>query len=69
MGLVTVIQTIFLQIVAYEFDCVVDEVRKEKRIFETMSSLLNTISPMYRVKFGMAISEKLKHLVDDDQQD
>ena len=54
---------------AYEFDCVVDEVKKEKRIFETIDSLLHTISPMYRLQFCMAIGEKLKHLVDSDQQD
>jgi len=55
--------------VAYEFDRVVEEVRKEKKIFETLVSLLSDVSPMYRLQFSKAISEKLKHLVNNDQQD
>jgi len=46
----------------------VDEVKEEGRIFETFASLLDNVSPMYRLQFGMAISDKLKHLLNDDQQ-
>ena len=57
-----------LQIVGNEYDSVVDEVKSEGRIFETFASLLDNVSPMYRLQFGMAISEKLKHLIDNEQQ-
>ena len=54
-----------LQIVGYEYDSVVDEVKSEGRVFETFESLLDNLSPMYQLQFGMEVSEKLKHLVDD----
>ena len=53
------------QIVGNNYDVIVDEVKKEGRVFETFASLLDNISPMYRLQFGMAISDKLKHLIDD----
>lgn len=53
-----------LQIVGNNYDVIVDEVKKEGRVFETFASLLDNISPMYRLQFGMAISDKLKHLID-----
>lgn len=57
-----------LQIVGKEYDCVVDEVKGEGRVYETFSSLLDNVSPMYQLQFGMAISDKLKHLIEDQQQ-
>ena len=56
---------VVLQIVGNDYDTIVDEVKKEGRVFETFASLLDNISPMYRLQFGMAISDKLKHLIDD----
>ena len=56
-----------LQIVGNDHDIIVDKVKKEGRVFETFASLLDNISPMYRLQFGMAISDKLKHLIDDQQ--
>ena len=56
-----------LQIVGNEYDVIVDEVKKEGRVFETFASLLDNVSPMYRLQFGMAISDKLKHLIGDQQ--
>ena len=53
---------------AREYDCVMDDVKEEGRVFETFSSLLDNVSPMYRLQFGMAISDKLKHLIDNQQQ-
>lgn len=54
-----------LQIVGKEYDSIVDEVKGEERVFETFASLLDNVSPMYRLQFGMAISDKLKHLIDN----
>ena len=54
-----------LQIVGEEYDSIVDEVKKEGKVYETYSSLLDSVSPMYRLQFGIAISEKLKCLVDN----
>ena len=59
---------VLLQIVGNKYDSIVDEVKKDEKVFESFSALLDNVSPMYRLQFGMAISEKLKHLVDDDNQ-
>ena len=53
-----------IQIVGNEYDSVVDEVKKKGRVFETFASLLDNVSAMYQLQFGMAVSEKLKHLID-----
>ena len=52
------------QIVGNKYDSIVDEVQSEGRIFETFASLLDSVSPLYRLQFGMALGDKLKELVD-----
>lgn len=64
-GLYSINIIVLLQIVGNQYDSIVDEVQEEGRIFESFTSLLDNVSPMYRLQFGMVLSDKLKQLTDN----